>query len=319
MPLPALYTYLDGYANPVTFSESEEVSHYVQSINGTAELTEDPLDTENKVLNLHDANKGYLWVGSFFQGTGDTDTLKMSFDFYDANGNSAYEFIRLVTDSNKQPVITLFKDGYLKYGEEDINIIGDDGQPFAYEANKWYSITFEANWLQNYVKMGFKEKGAESYRYATMPFFAHFIKCDQDRDWLSQIRIGYSSISADDVSFYIDNYSHSAAPEAVPAVADEVKAVYPREVKTEGVITGIKTHVMTTSGQEKTAKLLVMIFDEEENISKVRVSEDVTCSTVTGEPITIDLTGDTFTTYKAFVWSGSNSLTPIDTIEAYKW
>lgn len=59
-----LNTYFGGYAKTATFSESEDVNHYVFIANAqTPTLAVDPEDAENKVLNIYDAEKKNPWVG----------------------------------------------------------------------------------------------------------------------------------------------------------------------------------------------------------------------------------------------------------------
>lgn len=318
-----LNTYFGGYAETATFSESEDVNHYVFIANAqTPTLAVDPEDAENKVLNIYDAEKGYPWVGPYAEATGSSDTLQMTFDFYDANGNNAYEFVKLLLANNSQPFAVQFKKGKLLAGIDEMPIYDDNGEVLSYDANKWYTITIKMNWQTNYLQIGFKEKGAADYRWATNPFYADFVRITSDNVNLSQIRIGYSIVSTNDVSFYIDNYSHTTAEDAVAIASDVTMAMLPKALTTKvgdvTTVTGVESYAMTLSGEEKTVTLLVALYDELGRITDVKLSE-VTCSDAIGTPVTVDLTGETFASWRGFVIGAMEDLCPLDIVESARW
>ena len=53
-------------------------------------------------------------------------------------------------------------------------------------------------------------------------------------------------------------------------------------------------------------------------ITKVKLSE-VTCDDAVGTPVTVDLAGETFTTWRAFVIGAIEDLCPLDIVESAKW
>lgn len=322
-PRPKLYKAFDRYAETATFSESEDINHYVFIANAqTPTLAVDPENAENKVLNIYDAEKKSPWVGPYAEATGSSDTLQMTFDFYDANGNNAFEFVKLLLANNSQPFAVQFKNGKLLAGIDEMPIYDDNGEVLSYDANKWYTITIKMNWQTNYLQIGFKEKGAADYRWSTNPFYADFVRITSDNVNLSQIRIGYSRVFTNDVSFYIDNYSHTTAEDAVAATSDVTMAMLPKAITTKvdgvDVITGVESYAMTLSGEEKTVTLLVALYDELGRITDVKLSE-VTCSDAIGTPVTVDLTGETFASWRGFVIGAMEDLCPLDIVESARW
>ena len=258
----------------------------------------------------------------YAEGTGSSDTLQMTFDFYDANGNNAYEFVKLLLANNSQPFAVQFKNGKLLAGIDEMLIYDDNGEVLSYDANKWYTITIKMNWQTNYLQIGFKEKGASNYRWATNPFYADFVRIASDNVNLSQIRIGYSRVFTNDVSFYIDNYSHTTAEDAAASTSDVTMAMLPKALTTKvgdvTTVTSVESYAMTLSGEEKTVTLLVALYDELGKITDVKLSE-VTCDDAVGTPVTVDLTGETFTTWRAFVIGAIEDLCPLDIVESAKW
>ena len=308
------------------FDESSLVSDYVFEANNTngsaAAITEDPFDAENKVLNLHNAGTeaggGALWAGTFMGNDG-SDTLKMEFDFNDANGAAASEFVRIVIDgTSKQPLVLIFQEGALRISNDRSILVSDaDGSNLSYEEDVWYTVSVEANWLTNYLRVGLKEKGAESFTYSTMPLFTEFISVTEAGKKLNQIRIGYISSASDGSDFYIDNYSHTTT-DAVAETADVILAIKPKAVKTDGVVTGIASYIATQSGKEEKVNLVVALYDESSSLTKILVGEESTSSTV-GNSINVDLTGEIFTTWRAFVWDANKGLSPVDIVESDLW
>ena len=102
------------------------------------------------------------------------------------------------------------------------------------------------------------------------------------------------------------------------AAADVTMAVIPKEVKTGDVVTELKTHAMTLSGKTEAVTLFVALYDAEGKLTKVKF-KDGSCNTVVGSAVSVDLTGESFATYKTYVWGGNGTLSPIEVIESYKW
>ena len=314
------------YENASSFDESSLVSDYVFEANNTngsaALLTADPLDAENKVLNLHNAGTeaggGALWAGTFM-GSDGSDTLKMEFDFNDANGAAASEFVRIVIDGvSKQPLVLVFEDGALKTANDRRILVSDaDGSDLSYDEDVWYTVSLEANWHTNFLRIGLKEKGAESFAYSTMPLFTEFISVKEAGKKLNQIRIGYISSASEETDFYIDNYSHNTT-DAAAETADVILAIKPKAVKTDDVVTGIASYIATQSGREESVNLVVALYDESSSLTKILVSEESTSTTV-GNSINVDLTGEIFTTWRAFVWDAQKGLSPVNIVESDLW
>jgi hypothetical protein len=130
--------------------------------------------------------------------------------------------------------------------------------------------------------------------------------------------LGYFAKPAVASDIYIDNYTHSTSSE-IAATADVTKAIKPKAVKTGDTVTSVVSHAMTLSGVEKPVKLLVALYDSEGLLSEIVMSEDMICSTTEGTPLSVDLTGKTFSSWRGFVWRNLETLVPVELIDVNNW
>lgn len=306
-----LNTYFGGYAMPATFSETEELSYYVETANisGNSKVTiaADPLEHANSVLKLH-ADGSNPFVMPLNSSTDTGNSLHTVFDFYNPNG--AKMMLRLYLEGAKQPLVILLEDGTVKM-TNDKTVTS-----LTYTTDKWYTASLDMNWKNNYLNIGLKEKGADEFTYATVPFCTEFVNYSDLK--LVQIRLGYFTKPGSASDLYIDNYTHSTSSE-VAETADVTKAIKPKAVKTGDIVTSVISHAMTLSGTEKPVKLIVALYDSEGALSDVVWSDDRKCSTTEGTPLSVDLTEKKFSSWKGFVWSNLQTIAPIELINVNNW